>query len=88
MRKPLPFCRDVRYLTALYLYNMNTYFPQKLSLLMKLLDGAHEGQVKTMECRQEREDADLRKNQAKQSVETSKNAGKQIKCKEEKERCG
>ena len=59
---------------------------QKLTLLKKLLDGAHDGQLKAMESRHERECVDLRKNQVKQSVETSKNAGKQIKCKEEKER--
>jgi hypothetical protein len=64
----------------------NNFCLQKLSLLKKLLDGDHDGQLKTMESRHERECADLRKNQVKQSVETSKNAGKQIKCKEEKER--
>ena len=64
----------------------NKFCLQKLSLLKKLLDGDHDGQLKTMESRHERECADLRKNQVKQSVETSKNAGKQIKCKEEKER--
>lgn len=59
---------------------------QTLALLNKLLDGAHDSQVKAMESRQERECTELRKNQVKQSVETSKNAGKLIKCKEEKER--
>jgi hypothetical protein len=59
---------------------------QKLSLLKKLLDGAHDGQLKEMKSRHDRERADLGKNQGKQSVETSKNAAKQIKCKEEKER--
>ncbi|XP_028393343.1 1-phosphatidylinositol 4,5-bisphosphate phosphodiesterase beta-4-like isoform X2 [Dendronephthya gigantea] len=66
------------------LYDIHS--PQKCSLLKKLLDAAHDSQLKVMEQRHERECSDLRKNQGKQSVETSKNAGKQIKCKEERER--
>lgn len=82
------YLRDVFDRVKLLWKNEETYSfcLQTFALLNKLLDGAHDSQVKAMESRQERECTDLRKNQVKQSVETSKNAGKLIKCKEEKER--